>query len=114
MKLAKLLNNLYKDVRRKGVFALCEGESITEVRKEIKDQDVLRRFDKITNLIIDFDYKGAARLANEGTGDKTVDAFLSVLIRYFLTFVNWKLNFFTKIVMKLYDIFIARSFLKNT
>lgn len=114
MKLAKLLNNLYKDVRCKGVFALCEGESIAEVRKEIKDQDVLRRFDNITNLIINFDYKSAAYLVNEGTGDKTVDAFLNVLIKYFLAFGDWELSFFTKIVMKLYDFFVLRSLLKNT
>lgn len=113
--LAETLNGLYKDVRRNGILVLSEGESITAVRNAIKNEDVALRFNVITDLITDLDFKGALDtfLASSGTGNQTVDVFLRTLINYLLTFDGWKLNFFTKIVMKLYDIFVVGNLLKK-
>lgn len=112
--LAETLNSLYKDVRRNGILVLSEGESITAVRNAIKNEYVALRFKVITDLIADLDFKGALdTLLASGTGNQTVDVFLRTLINYLLTFDGWKLNFFTKIVMKLYDIFVVGNLLKK-
>jgi hypothetical protein len=112
--LAETLNGLYKDVRRNGILVLSEGESITAVRNAIKNEDVALRFKVITDLIADLDFKGALdTFLALGTGNQTVDVFLRTLINYLLTFDGWKLNFFTKIVMKLYDIFVVGNLLKK-
>lgn len=112
--LSETLNSLYKDVRRNGILVLSEGESIAAVRNAIKNEYVALRFKVITDLIADLDFKGALdTFLASGTGNQTVDVFLRTLINYLLTFDGWKLNFFTKIVMKLYDIFVVGNLLKK-